>query len=110
MAVTLGVEDMTPPYSISWNTTTIANGNYTLTARAEDASGNIQISSSVLVNVLNLPPDTEYPVINISSPSPGNVNGTISVTAIATDNVGVVGVQFYLNGSEFGIRRYRCAL
>jgi hypothetical protein len=99
----LGTEDITTPYSISWNTRTIANGNYTLRARARDASGNIQLSDPVVVTVLNLPPDTQYPVINISSPSAGNVAGIINVGANATDNVGVVGVQFFLNGSDFGV-------
>ena len=34
----LGTEVTTPPYSYSWNTTSVANGNYTLTARARDAA------------------------------------------------------------------------
>ena len=37
----LGTEDLASPYSVSWNTTTAANGNHTLTARARDAAGNI---------------------------------------------------------------------
>lgn len=98
----LGSEDVTAPYSISWNTRTIANGNYTLTARARDASGNTTVSTSVAVNVINVPPDTQYPSVSITSPSPGNVSGLININADATDNVGVVGVQFFLNGSELG--------
>ena len=66
----LGGEDLTAPYSITWNTRTIANGNYTLTARARDASGNVQTSAAVIVTVQNIPPDTEYPLINITSPVP----------------------------------------
>ncbi|MFI5132270.1 MAG: Ig-like domain-containing protein, partial [Chitinophagales bacterium] len=54
------------------------------------------------VNILNLPPDTEYPAIGITSPSAGDVAGIINVSANATDNVGVAGVQFFLNGSDFG--------
>ncbi|HEY6503024.1 MAG TPA: Ig-like domain-containing protein [Chitinophagaceae bacterium] len=96
----LGAEDLAAPYTISWNTTTIADGNHTLTARARDAAGNITTSSSVIVNVLNNPPDTQFPAVNITAPAAGNVTGTINVTANATDNVGVVGVQFLLNGAN----------
>src|SRR5206468_546717 len=32
----------------------------------------------------------------------GTVSGTVSVTASATDNVGVVGVQFKLDGASLG--------
>ena len=36
--------DTTSPYSVSWNTTTVANGTHTLTARARDAAGNTTTS------------------------------------------------------------------
>ncbi|MBL7742965.1 MAG: DUF4082 domain-containing protein [Chitinophagaceae bacterium] len=98
----LGAEDVTSPYSISWNTTTITDGLHTLTARARDAAGNITTSAGVVVTVQNNPPDTEFPVVSITAPAAGNVSGTVNVTANATDNVGVVGVQFLLNGANLG--------
>jgi glucose/arabinose dehydrogenase len=98
----LGTEDLAAPYSISWNTTTIADGSYTLTARARDAAGNTATSAGIVVNVLNHPPDIEAPTINITSPAAGEVIGTISITADANDNVGVVGVQFLLNSNPLG--------
>src|SRR5262249_43394047 len=36
----LGAEDTAAPYSVSWDTTTVANGSHTLSARARDAAGN----------------------------------------------------------------------
>ena len=36
----LGAEDTTTPYSMNWDTTTAANGNHVLLARARDAAGN----------------------------------------------------------------------
>src|SRR5206468_706938 len=57
----LGAEDTTSPYSISWNTTTSANGNHTLTAVARDAAGNQTTSVAVNVTVAN---DTTGPVIS----------------------------------------------
>src|SRR5204863_7709566 len=46
--------------------------------------------------------DTTPPTVAITSPAPGaTVSGTITVTAEASDNAGVVGVQFKSNGSDF---------
>jgi hypothetical protein len=97
----LGAEDTSAPYSVSWNTTTLANGNYTLTAKARDAAGNTTTSAPVAVTVNNAP-DTQAPVVSITNPAAGNVSGTISITATASDNIGVVGVQLLLNGANLG--------
>ena len=48
--------------------------------------------------------DTTLPNISITSPVSGtNVTGTISVLATASDNIGVVGVQFKLDGVNLGV-------
>lgn len=54
-----GAEDTVAPYSISWDTTTAANGAHTLTAVARDAAGNRRTSDPVTVTVSNnaSPPD-----------------------------------------------------
>ena len=49
----LGAEDTAAPYSVSWNTTSTANGNHTLTAIARDAAGNQRTSAGVTVAVSN---------------------------------------------------------
>lgn len=49
----VGQEDVFAPYSVSWDTTTVANGTHTLTARARDASGNTTTSAPVVVVVEN---------------------------------------------------------
>ncbi len=49
----LGAEDTTSPYSASWNTTSVANGSHSLTARARDAAGNSTTSGAVTVTVSN---------------------------------------------------------
>jgi concanavalin A-like lectin/glucanase superfamily protein/Big-like domain-containing protein len=56
----LGAEDTTNPYSTSWNTTTVPNGSYTLTAIARDAAGNTTTSAPRTVTVSNTstPPPT----------------------------------------------------
>jgi hypothetical protein len=47
-------------------------------------------------------PDRTPPTVSITSPASGaTVSGTITVTAEASDNVGVAGVQFRYNGIDF---------
>jgi hypothetical protein len=96
----LGAEDTTSPYSVTWNTTTATPGAHTLTARARDAAGNTG-SSSVTVTVNN--PDTTPPTVSISGPASGaTVSGSVTISATASDNVGVAGVQFQLDSVNLG--------
>src|SRR5206468_2012394 len=49
------------------------------------------------------PPDTTPPMVSFPARAAGyTVAGTASVSASATDNVGVVGVQFKLDGANLG--------
>ena len=49
----LGVEDTVAPYEVSWDTTTVTNGQYVLTSQATDVSGNSATSAGVTVTVDN---------------------------------------------------------
>ncbi len=93
----LQATDTTAPYNWSWNTTTTANGAHSLTSKAYDAAGNNATSTAVSVTVDN---DTTAPATSITAPANGaTVSGTVSVTASASDNVGVTKVEFYLDGA-----------
>ena len=84
------------PYNWTWNTVSVANGAHTLVAKAYDAAGNVGTSSSVSVTVDN---DVTAPAASITAPAAGaTVSGTTSVTANASDNVGVTRVEFLLDG------------
>jgi hypothetical protein len=49
------------------------------------------------------PVETEPPSVAMTAPAPGStVSGTVSVSATATDDVGVVGVQFRVEGTNIG--------
>ncbi len=49
------------------------------------------------------PPDTSPPTVSITAPAPNStVSNTITVSANATDNVGVATVQFQLDGARLG--------
>ncbi len=49
----LMTEDISAPFSITWNTVGVAPGSHVLTARARDAAGNTTTSSPVTVTVAN---------------------------------------------------------
>ncbi len=51
--VNVGIEDISSPYSINWNTTTFSNGDHSISATARDAAGNTKTSQSVSVTVTN---------------------------------------------------------
>ena len=53
--VNLGAEVTASPWTVSWDTTLVANGNHTLTAVARDAAGNTATSAAVIVAVNNPP-------------------------------------------------------
>lgn len=93
--------DTALPYSFSWNTTTMANGGVNLTATAYDAAGNSTTSGAVFVTVSNVAAgDTTAPTIAITSPTAGaTVTGQATVTASASDNVGVTRVDFKINNT-----------
>jgi glutamine amidotransferase PdxT len=99
----LGSQDTTSPYAFTWNTTTVANGSHALTAVARDAAGNQATASTVTVTVSNATADTTPPVVSITAPASGaTVSGTTSITATASDNVGVAGVRFLIDGAPVG--------
>jgi Big-like domain-containing protein len=96
----LGAEDTSAPYSVSWDTTAASNGSHTLTAVARDQLGLQYTSNAVTVTVFN---DTTPPTVSITAPANGaTVSGTINVSADASDNVSVAGVQFLLDGAALG--------
>lgn len=89
--------DTTSPYLYSWDTTTSTPGLHTLIARAYDAAGNFGESSAVTVTVVN---DIFAPAVSLTSPAAkATVSGTVSITASASDNIGVSRVEFYLNNT-----------
>jgi len=93
----LGTEDTSSPYSRSWSTGIPQNGTHTLTAVARDAAGNTAVAASITITVNNV--DTTKPTVSLTAPSSGAViSGNLTVSASASDNVGVAGVTFLMDG------------
>jgi len=98
--VNLGAEHTAAPYALTWNSASVANGAHVIGAVARDAAGNSQIAASVSVTVNN---DTTPPTVAVTNPAGGaTVIGSITIGATASDNVGVAGVQFTLDGVNLG--------
>ena len=84
----------------SWTASGIALqlGTNVLTVTAQDAAGNTATASLTVTGV-----DAMQPTVSMTAPAAGGtVAGTITVSASASDNVGIVGVQFKLDGANLG--------
>jgi hypothetical protein len=95
--------DSTSPYSVSWNSTAVANGAVTYSVRAVDSSDNPAVSGN---NTLTVKNDASAPIISfIQPPTPKSgdtVSGTVSLSANASDDIGVTKVEFLVNGVVLG--------
>lgn len=88
--------------SFAWNTTTAANGSYTLQAKAYDAAGNVGSSATVSVSVQNAAADTTPPSAAILSPATGaKVAKTVKVSVTSSDNVAVKRVDLLVDGKVY---------
>ncbi len=83
------------PYSMTFDSTTLTNGSHSLTAKAYDADNNVGTSTAVNFTVSNPVSDTTAPTVSAAS---SGTSGTINFTATASDNVGVVRVDFLVDG------------
>jgi hypothetical protein len=91
--------DASSPYALSLNSSTLANGSHSLTAKAYDAAGNATTSTAVAFSVSNATGDTTPPTVSASE---SGGSGTITLSATASDNVGLSKVEFYVDGTLKG--------
>ncbi|MEX2491089.1 MAG: Ig-like domain-containing protein [Nitrospirales bacterium] len=97
--VNFGAEDTTNPYSVSWDTTGIAAGQYSLSAIARDATGNSTTSTPVSVTV-EAPRDSTPPSVPGTLTTQVISSSEISLNWLAsTDNVGITGYHIFRNGA-----------
>lgn len=90
--------DNSSPYSVTWVPGT--TGTHSLTARATDNGGATTTSAAVSVTVVPPGADGTPPTVQLTSPTDGTtgLSGSLNFTATASDNVGVVGVAFEVDG------------
>lgn len=92
--------DSSSPYSLTLDSTTLANGSHSLVAKAYDAAGNVGNSTTVAFNISNVstpPPtgDTTPPTVSVSE---SGTSASVTLNAAASDNIGVSKVEFYVDG------------
>jgi uncharacterized protein (TIGR03118 family) len=93
----------TAPYSFAWNTTSVADGAFNLTARAKDAFGNLTTSATVAVTVSNAVPAATLAQLqaNIFTPicsgchtgTGATLPGVMNLTTAAASYASLVGVD-----------------
>ena len=90
---TLLASDATSPYTQQVSFTAANNGTHVMTARAYDTAN--QVTTSTAINVV-VSIDATPPTCSLSASS-SNVTapGSVTLTATATDNVGVTRVEFH---------------
>jgi subtilisin family serine protease len=90
--------DTSAPHAVSWNTSALASGAHTLTAKAYDSGGRVGTSAELVVHIDSTPPG-----VALTSPAQGmHLRGTVAVEATASDNQAVARVEFYDGATLIG--------
>lgn len=95
-------EATSAPYSISLDTTGLADGTHTLQAVARDAAGGSTTSSPTTIKVENFVAPAPTTVTIIAPASGALVSDVVSITADVSGEDNVTGIQFQLDGSDLG--------
>ncbi len=98
---TLLGESVTAPFVLTFDASTLTDGNHLLTAKAFDAAGNSATSDAVPVVVgATGPVDQSPPVVSVTAPLADATTGVeLVLRATATDDVGVTRVELELDGT-----------
>lgn len=95
----LGVEDMSEPYSFSWNTATATNGRHTLSATARDQAGNSQ-TASIKVTTSNTAPPPPNGLVAAYAFEEGN--GTTTTDATGNGQNGTIVSATWTTAGKYG--------
>lgn len=97
-----GAIDTTSPYSVNWDSKTVANGGHTITAVATNTGGVSTTSSPVTVTVNNATTPVP-PTVSLTTPTAGStLSGTTTISANASGSAAIANVQFQLDGANLG--------
>jgi glucose/arabinose dehydrogenase len=95
----LGAEQTTSPWSITWNTTAAPDGPHQLSARARDAAGNTATAAARTVVVDNTPPAGSL-VIDGGAAATNSLDATLTLAA-ADASTGVASMRFSSDGASW---------
>jgi hypothetical protein len=89
------------PYTLSWDSSTVANGTHWLAAQTTDPTGVIGTSPVVAVAVANSGSTT--PTVEVTSPANGSiVSATITLYATVSSNQSIANVTFFVDNAAVG--------
>jgi hypothetical protein len=98
--VAFGAPLTVAPYSLSLDTTKLANGSHSVSAVVTDSNNAVASATPVGFTVANAAPSFS---VQITAPKEGHtVSGTVAITASVTSTNPVSQVQYYLNGLPLG--------
>ncbi|HEX6708342.1 MAG TPA: PQQ-dependent sugar dehydrogenase [Albitalea sp.] len=94
--------DTNNPYTLTW--TPRSTGQHNLRARATDDDGAMKMTAPQYVTINGTTSDTTPPTVALTAPAKfaSGLAGTISLSATASDNVGVQSVEFQVDGMAAG--------
>lgn len=86
-----------PPFSFAWDSTSVVNGNHSISANAYASNGSLAGSASITVSVQN---SNAQPAVTLTSPANNStVMGNVTLTAQIIPSV--AWVDFEIDGSWF---------
>jgi len=89
----------TAPYTISWDSTSVPNGDHWLAAQTRDSTGIIGTSTVVRVTVANA--TGNRPVVNLESPKTGSIlSSTVTLYATVASSQPISSVTFYVDSVQ----------
>ncbi len=96
----LMTSDTNAPYEFVWNATKVEAGEHTIFVQTADRAGNVASTKPITVIVQH---DVTPPQVSLIEPADTSVvrGKAVTVSATASDDVGVTKVDFYLNGSLY---------
>jgi peptidoglycan/xylan/chitin deacetylase (PgdA/CDA1 family) len=108
--------DTTAPYSITWDSTTVPDGNVAITARATDSSGNVGTSSAVTASVRNtvgptvanasLEADANGDATPDCFAGSGTGKSTVAYTRVTDAHTGTYAERMTVSSYKNGVRRF----
>lgn len=105
MGTKIGDTLTSAPFDFSVDTTTLTKGNHTFKAIAKDAAGNVNtaVVTVAVDNTTPPPTDTVPPTVAFINPADGlKTKADFNMKVSASDNEGVIGVKFFLDGTMLG--------
>ncbi len=86
----------TAPYTFSWNTASVLDGTHQVYAIAYDTAGNSTQTATSTVTTHNA-----APTVSVTNAA-GTVSGTVSLSATASDSIGISSVSYYYGSTLIG--------